>query len=237
MYMKKKFVLVIIFLVTILSLLGQEEGRMTFALRDQKGKLLNKFTIVLIDGKQVYDSTFIRYYSSGEMQDSCYYDKGIIVGNAYTYDKKGRITSITEFIGKSFPRKINTKSYYYSGSCRYIEGGLIEYENGEYKNDGIFKYYWKNGQVMDSAIYENGTKIYRARFNKKGQFEFEQKYGKETASNLGLAQWRHSLAGKIFCYFHGMARVENVLGSRHCCQALARCTQAVESVVDKSMRI
>lgn len=164
----------IIFLVTFLSLFGQEKGRMSFVLRDQKGKPMSKFTIALIDEKQVYDSIFVRYYPSGKMQDSCYYDKGIIVGNAYTYDKKGRIVSITEFIGKSFPREMNVKNYYPSGTYQ-IEGRFIEIENRKTEKDGIWKYYWKNGQVMDSVIYENGSNVYRARFNAKGQFISEQK--------------------------------------------------------------
>ena len=173
--MKKKFVLVIIFLVTFLALFGQEEGRMTFALRDQKGKVMQEFTLALINGKQLYDSVFVRYYSNGKKKDSCYYEKGFIVGNACTYDKKGRITSISEFLGKSFPREINQKTYYKTGICSY-DGKVIENAEGKLEYDGIQKFYWKNGQIMDSAIYENGNKIYRARFNANGQFEFEQKY-------------------------------------------------------------
>jgi len=43
-----------------------------------------------------------------------------------------------------------------------------------------------------------------------------------TSLNLGLAQWRHYLALTNFSVSSRRARVDNVLGSRHCCQALAR---------------
>ena len=173
-----KFIVVIItFFISSFSLVGQEQGRMTFALRDEKGKIISEFTLVFIDGKSLYDSVYVNYHSNGKMKDSCYYEKGIIVGSKYYFDDKGRITVINEFIGNTFPREIKTKAYYYSsGNATYSEGRLIEKAPGEAVIDGVMKYYWKNGQLMDSVIFENNQKIYRAGFNKKGELQFENRY-------------------------------------------------------------
>jgi antitoxin component YwqK of YwqJK toxin-antitoxin module len=110
------------------------------------------------------------------MKDSCFFKNGIKIGKEVFYDKKGRMTIIHEFKGETFPRLIKTKAYYYSGSCRYVEDEMIEKSQGSAVKEGVIKHYWKNMQIMDSAIFVNNKKVYRARFSKKGEFQFENKY-------------------------------------------------------------
>jgi len=126
--MKLNKFLVAFFFIPFLSILGQEDGRMTFTLRNEKGKIMEEYSLLLVNGKQLYDSVLVRYYPNGKMKDSCYYEKGVIVGGAYTFDKKERVASITEFNEMSFPREINFQTFFYSGACRKIEGKLIETE-------------------------------------------------------------------------------------------------------------
>lgn len=135
-----------------------------------------EYSVLTIDNKQLFDGPYKTYYSKRHLKDSCFYDRGIKIGKEIFYDKRGRITFINEYIGKSFPRTIISKAYYYSGACRYCEGSMLEEKPGEAYTDGIIKFYWKNMQTMDSVIYNKGKKVYRAGFNKKGELEVENRF-------------------------------------------------------------
>lgn len=145
-------------------------------LRDQKGNVTTEFYYSIYDGDTLYNGPYLEYYSNGKLKDSCHFERGIRIGVESFYDKKGRATFIHEYIGTTFPREIRTKAFYYNGVCRYCEGSMIETSPGNAVTHGVIKYYWKNMQIMDSVIFLNDKKIYRARFNKKGVFQFETKY-------------------------------------------------------------
>jgi antitoxin component YwqK of YwqJK toxin-antitoxin module len=175
--MKLRFFIVTLIFAPFLSLLGQEEGWLKITVRNDKGKVMESRGVLLLpDGRMINDSAHIRYYPNGKMQDSAFYERGVIVGNAYTFDKRGRITSVTEFSRMAFPRRVKVTSFHYSGRTRKIEGEYIEQANGEDIKIGTWKYYRKNGQVGDMVTYENGVRIYRATFNKKGELNHEWKY-------------------------------------------------------------
>jgi len=158
-------------LASIYECYGQstsEEG-MRIKLSGKIGEYYTEYSVLTIENEQFFDGPYKTYYSKRQLKDSCYFEKGIKIGKEIFYDKKGRITFIHEYVGKSFPRTIKTKAYYYSGACRYAEGNMIEEKPGKAYNDGINKFYWKNMQTMDSVIYLKGVKVYRAIFNKEGK--------------------------------------------------------------------
>jgi len=145
-------------------------------LLDDKGKIVKEFSFIVCNSDTLYHGTYKEYSPNGKIYVSCEYEKGIRIGKEYIYDRKGRINFINEYIGTTFPRKILTKAFYYSGACRYVEGEMIEKMPGFAVTEGIIKYYRKNMEVMDSVIFVNDRKTYRARFNRKGEFQFENRY-------------------------------------------------------------
>ena len=152
---------------------------MTIKLSGKIGEYYTEYSLLIIKNEKLLNGPYKRYYTKRQLKDSCFFDRGVKIGKEIFYDKRGRITFINEYIGKSFPRTIITKAFYYSGACRYCEGSMLEEKPGEAYTDGIIKYYWKNMQTMDSVIYEKGEKVYRASFNKKGELEFETRFVKE----------------------------------------------------------
>jgi hypothetical protein len=173
-----RIIWITLLLASIYECYGQsasEEG-MRIKLSGKIGEYYTEYSVLIIDNEQFFDGPYKIYYSKRQLKDSCYFEKGIKIGKEIFYDKRGRITFIHEYVGKSFPRTIKTKAYYYSGACRYAEGNMKEEKSGKAYNNGIDKFYWKNMQTMDSVIYDQGKMVYRAIFNKKGELVFEKSY-------------------------------------------------------------
>lgn len=167
-------IILICFIVFIAKIKAQEKSKIE--LKDKFGNLTTVFYYSIFNGDTLNNGSYINYYPNGKIKDSCFFEKGIVIGLEKFYDKHGRITYIHEYVGETFPRVIKTKAFYYKGVCRYAEGNMLEIEQGNAVNHGFIKYYWKNMQVMDSVIYNYDKKIYRARFNKKGKLKLEIKY-------------------------------------------------------------
>ena len=171
-----KRLLIIAFSWGIIFVQAKSQEIEKIELRDENGNLKTKFSIAINSGDTVYHGSYMDYYPNGKIKDSCFFKGGIRIGTEIFYDKKGRKTFVNEYVGETFPRLIKTKAFYYSGTCRYVEGEMIEETPGNAVTEGVIKYYWKNMQIMDSVIFENNKKTYRARFNKKGEFQFDNKY-------------------------------------------------------------
>jgi antitoxin component YwqK of YwqJK toxin-antitoxin module len=172
---QKIILLFFLFLFSNIDLVNAQESKKV-QLKYKNGNLKTEYSIVLINGDTLYYGIYVDYYLNGNKKNSCYYIKGVIIWKEIFYDKRGRTIFIHEYVGEKFPRKIKTKAYFYTGACRFVEGEMIEKAPGNAVRDGIVKYYWKNMQVMDSVIFENDREIYRARFSKKGKFQFENRY-------------------------------------------------------------
>ena len=171
-----KRVIILSFILGILSVQANSQEIKKVELRDENGCLKTEFSIAINNGDTLNHGAYIDYYPNGKIKDSCFFKQGIRTGTEIIYDKKGRKTFVNEYIGETFPRIIKTKAFYYSGVCRYAEGEMVERSPGNAVTEGVIKYYWKNMQVMDSVIFLNDKKTYRARFNKKGEFQFENRY-------------------------------------------------------------
>jgi antitoxin component YwqK of YwqJK toxin-antitoxin module len=55
------------------------------------------------------------------------------------------------------------------------EGYFIQKNDTTMIENGIWKYYYKTGEVMDSCVFKNGEQIFRVRFNKEGRIIIDQK--------------------------------------------------------------
>jgi antitoxin component YwqK of YwqJK toxin-antitoxin module len=115
-------------------------------------------------------------YDNGQLASSYTLCDGIMTDTLFNYDKRGRLISYFEY-GKNQTityRPIPFIQFYYSGASRKLTGFQEINKNGNSINVGVWKYYWKNNALMDSVVYSNsGEKLYRARFSKKGQLQFE----------------------------------------------------------------
>lgn len=111
------------------------------------GKLWKKYTVC---GEELADTMFI-YRKNGDLES--WYDWS-------SYDKNQAV---------AFQNNLK------NGACRKVLGQYTVQDEGLPVNIGIWKYYWKNGQVMDSLIYKDGEVNYQAHFSKKGVLEYEVK--------------------------------------------------------------
>jgi len=172
---KQLFVLILLLCFLVIGSIKGQENQMKI-IKDEQGNISAKFFFSIFGNDTLNNGPFIEYYQNGKMKDSCYFERGIRIGIETFYDNKGRITFVHEYVGNTFPREIRTKAFYYSGACRYCEGRMLETTPGNAINHGVVKYYWKNMQLMDSVIYEKNKEVFRARFDKNGVIQFENRY-------------------------------------------------------------
>lgn len=116
------------------------------------------------------------YSKSNRVKDSGLFIKGIYIGTRKVYDEKGRLNWIINYGNYNLPRTISTKTYFYDGPARMSEGDYVQTSVDFITKHGIWKWYWKNGAVMDSVIFRDDYKVLRARFSKSGKLQFIELY-------------------------------------------------------------
>jgi antitoxin component YwqK of YwqJK toxin-antitoxin module len=116
------------------------------------------------------------YIKNGQIKDSCIVIKGIHIGIRKVYDKNGRLWSVINYGDYKLPRTIATKTFFFKGSARMNVGNYIQTSANYLTKNGAWKWYWKNGSVMDSIIFKNDHELFRARFSKSGKLQFTEKY-------------------------------------------------------------
>jgi antitoxin component YwqK of YwqJK toxin-antitoxin module len=118
--------------------------------------------------------TEFEYYDNGDVSMKYKTFQGVKVDTLIAFDSKGRIQAILYFGEHGSTAPIYREDHYYTGAARKSTGYYMLTEDSETVNVGIWKYYWKNGSIMDSVVYENsGIEKYRARFGKNGSLQFE----------------------------------------------------------------
>jgi antitoxin component YwqK of YwqJK toxin-antitoxin module len=122
------------------------------------------------------------YAKNGRIKDSGTVIKGIHIGIRKVYDEKGRLWSVINYDDYKLPRTIRTKTYFFKGSARINEGIYIQTSANYRIKHGVWKWYWKNGSIMDSVIFKNDHELFRARFSKSRKLQFTEKY-QENAKN------------------------------------------------------
>ena len=116
------------------------------------------------------------YARNGRIKDSGLVVKGIYIGIRKIYDNEGRLSTVINYGDYILPRTIMTKTYFYTGASRMYEGEYIQTSANYITKNGAWKWYWKNGSVMDSVIFRNDHELFRARFSKSGKLQFTEKY-------------------------------------------------------------
>jgi antitoxin component YwqK of YwqJK toxin-antitoxin module len=118
---------------------------------------------------------FNDYYPNGKLLATGSIKGNILVDTLYTYFKNGEIQTIHIYKGNEYPRIV----YYYENLrgmyAKKREGYFIQKNDTTMIENGIWKYYYKTGEVMDSCVFKNGEQIFRVRFNKEGRIIIDQK--------------------------------------------------------------
>ena len=118
---------------------------------------------------------FADYYPNGKIKVMGKSFNHVIIDTLYTYYNDGELKTMQIFHGESYPRGVYYLANIRGSKAKKVDGFDLQTNDSTYIKEGVWKYYYKNGQVMDSVIYRNGIQIYRARFNMKGTFLFENK--------------------------------------------------------------
>lgn len=98
-----------------------------------------------------------------------------IIDTMFVYKNNGNLEAYFIFGTRNSNQPIIRHLFFTSGATREIVSQYILNQDNMPIDVGATKYYRKDGTLMDSVIYENGKEIYRARFNKKGTLQFENK--------------------------------------------------------------
>ncbi len=142
------------------------------------GNIKAEYWLRVINSDTLFHGERIRYNENGGVFDKSTWDKGIIVGTREIFDKKGRVLFRETYFDGDYPRTIISQAYYYDflAACNTSIGFYIETGFMTKQQHGALIYYWKNGIMMDSLVFDHGVQKYRAHFNRKGELDYEEKY-------------------------------------------------------------
>ena len=169
---------------------GLLNGNISFYRESGKLELIEEFKNGLLNGNISF------YNESGKLESIEEYKNGLLNGNISTYRESGKLESIEEYKNDDFISKkkynkdgililhfkTNNKDiwerhqFYESGEKRDIAEAIWD-DNGDMYLDGLYKVYYKTGQLKESGVYKkdslNGTSFL---YSKKGKIIYEVKY-------------------------------------------------------------
>jgi hypothetical protein len=142
--------------------------------------LLSLLIPILSQAQKSKESTedrqlFLKYYPSGKIHYKGYKINNKLVDTLWVFSEKGKIQVMQVQYDRLDTNKIFHFAIFKGRGGKSSGGYLIKQQGGTYILDSVWKYYRKNGSVMDSVIYKNNKQIYRARLNSKGKIVFEEK--------------------------------------------------------------
>lgn len=119
-------------------------------------------------GAEVYEGKITWYYPDGKIQSTSNYKKGILNGTSQSYDSKGRLT----------------EDYIYNAEGLY-SGKSFTFKDSEYGADSNSISEYKNGELIQSVVYDDDIKGIRheTTVDKKGNTEI--KYYGDKGKYLG----------------------------------------------------
>ncbi|MGA3015223.1 MAG: hypothetical protein ABSD71_14440 [Bacteroidales bacterium] len=109
------------------------------------------------------------------IKDSGFVIKGIYIGSRRIY-VDGKLLYEINYGDYKLPRTIFTKTYSNKGKVSTSEGNYIQTSDKHITKHGAWKWYWKNGSVMDSVIFRDDHELLRARFSKSGKLQLIENY-------------------------------------------------------------
>jgi len=77
------------------------------------------------------------------------------------------------------------------------EGEYIQTSINYFTKNGVWKWYWKNGSVMDSVIFKNDNELYRARYSKSGKLQFTEIYPENAKDGVEIKVTLYNDDGSI----------------------------------------
>ncbi len=133
-----------------------------------------------VDGKEtckinyhngLKNGDFIRHYKNGNIESKGVYKNDTLIEKLIDYYENGNLLSETNY--DSFGKMIGLKKYYENGqlaslnesskqsinTIHYYENGKLkkeEHYNKNWKNHGVYKEFYENGNLKEQAFYENG---------------------------------------------------------------------------------
>ena len=116
------------------------------------------------------------FSKNSRIKDSGFAIKGIHIGTRKIYNEDGKLLFIIDYGNYQLPRTISAKTYFYKGTASVSEGNYIQTSDKHIAKHGAWKWYWKNGSVMDSVIFRDDHELLRARFSKSGKLQLIEKY-------------------------------------------------------------
>ena len=120
-------------------------------------------------------TSFDNYYPETKLRVIGKSINGILVDTLRSFYNNGKLKTIQVFKGNTYPREVYFVENLKSSYAKKLDGFYIQINDTTYIKSKVWKYYYKNGSVMDSVIYNDGIQVYRARIDKKGKIIFEEK--------------------------------------------------------------
>ncbi|MBL4592730.1 MAG: hypothetical protein JKX68_02820 [Flavobacteriales bacterium] len=183
------------------------DGRLITLIFYKKGTLMGKEFINRYDKLNKKKDTWKTFYDSGKLKEESRYKNDLLNGYYKEYNKKGLLTNATLYIDgipQSFAAELATldirKEYYPDGKVR-VEGiyDVIGKENG------LFKYFDKNGKIEKTEIYLHGILLARGLIDEEGRRQgyWEEYYKDGKIKSKGkykdgkrIDEWEYYFANK-----------------------------------------
>jgi antitoxin component YwqK of YwqJK toxin-antitoxin module len=146
--------------------------------KDKKGNILSEGCYYLQNDKTwAKHGTWLHYNKEGILIDSINYAHGLLVDIRKTYDDERNLIELIDYGKESFPRTIKHTEYKTKGASRVITTSYKQIKKDSVIKHGVLISQWKNGNIKDSVVYEDGIKKFWAGFYKTGELEFTSDFG------------------------------------------------------------
>ena len=147
------------------------DGRLITLIFYKKGTLMGREFINRYDKLNKKKGVWKTFYDNGKLKEESRYKNNLLNGYYKEYDKKGQLINATLYIDgipQSFSAELATldlrKEYYYNGKVK-VEGiyDVVGKENG------LFKYFNKKGEIDKIEIYLHGILLARGLIDNEGR--------------------------------------------------------------------
>jgi antitoxin component YwqK of YwqJK toxin-antitoxin module len=177
----KPFFTILFLLIINQTVYSQDAENGSFKMREYypNGNIKAEYWLKVFNSDTLIHGNYTMFSEKGKIIETSMWAKGRIVGIREIFDKKGRVLFRETYQEGEYPRTIISQAYYYEflAGCKTSIGKYIETGFMEKQPHGDVRYIRKNGNLMDSLVFENGVNIYRARFNSKGKLILEERIG------------------------------------------------------------
>ena len=140
---------------------SDEDSRLITLIYYKKGTLIGKEKINRKDRNNYKTGTWKKFYEDGKLKEESRYKNDLLNGYLKEYDKKGTLINATLYVdgvAQTYAEEIAAldirKEYYDDGTVK--KEGIYDVIG---KENGIFKYFNKNGKIEKTEFYVHGVLI------------------------------------------------------------------------------